>query len=317
MSPVQPLRLHLTLLLLAAMALSACHSMARTLNGFDVSDASIPVADIFKGGPPRDGIPPLDDPEYIKADEARYITDDDRVMGVVIEGTPYAYPIGIMNYHEIVNHATDHSQWLITYCPLCGTGMVFDGAVAGRKLTFGVSGLLYNSDLLMYDRQTESLWSQIEGRAVSGPMKGEELKLKSSRLTSWEGWLEAHPDTLVLSRNTGHRRNYDRSPYGDYERSASVFFPISERDSRYHPKEWTLGMTSGNDARAWPFEELEATGRETIRDEFNGRSLVIHFDADNRSARITDESGDEIPTTTGFWFAWHAFHPQTSVFTAD
>ena len=317
MTTILPLKSQASVLILVALALTACHSMARTLNGFDVSNASIPVSEIHKGGPPRDGIPPLDDPNYIEADKADYIADDDRVMGVVIEGQPYAYPIGIMNYHEIVNHATDQKQWLITYCPLCGTGMVFDGAVGARKLTYGVSGLLYNSDLLMYDRQTESLWSQIEGRAVSGPLKGEELELKPSRLTNWHGWTSEHPDTMVLSRNTGHRRNYDRSPYGNYEESASLYFPVSERDSRYHPKTWTLGMTSGDQARAWPLKELKAAGRETIRDEFDGDAIIIHYDAENRSAHITNEEGETIPSTTGFWFAWHAFHPDTSVFTAD
>lgn len=303
--------------LMMTFVLTACQTGARTLNGFDVSDASIPAEEIFKGGPPRDGIPALTNPKYIDPEEATYLSADDRVMGVQIEGKPHAYPVGIMNYHEIVNHETEQGQWLISYCPLCGTGMVFDGHVDGRDLTFGVSGLLYNSDLLMYDRQTESLWSQIEGRAVSGPLKGTELELMPSQLTSWKAWLKKHPETRVLSRDTGHRRNYDSTPYGNYEESKTVFFPVTERDDRYHPKAWVIGMTSGGQARAWPFKELEATGKEKIRETFDGRSLVIHYDAGNRSAHITNEAGEEIATTTGFWFAWNAFHPDTEVFTAD
>jgi len=303
--------------LLMVLILAACQTAARTLNGFDVSDASIPADEIFKGGPPRDGIPALTDPKYIDPAEASFLSGNDRVMGVMIEGRAHAYPIGIMNYHEIVNHSTRDSQWLVSYCPLCGTGMVFDANVDEQALTFGVSGLLYNSDLLMYDRQTESLWSQIEARAVSGPLKGTELELMPSQLTTWKAWRQQHPDTRVLSRETGHRRNYDSTPYGNYKESKTVFFPISERDDRFHPKAWVIGMTSGNKARAWPFEELEATVKETIRETFDGRSLVIHYDAENRSARITSETGEEIATTTGFWFAWHAFHPDTEVFTAD
>ena len=305
----------ITCTLLMVLILAACQTAARTLNGFDVSNASIPADEIFKGGPPRDGIPALTDPKYVAPGQASYLAGEDRVMGVVIEGTPHAYPVGIMNYHEIVNHSTDQGQWLISYCPLCGTGMVFDAEVSGRELTFGVSGLLYNSDLLMYDRQTESLWSQIEGRAVSGPLKGKELELMPSRLTSWKAWRAEHPDTRVLSRDTGHRRNYDSTPYGNYEQSSTVFFPIAERDDRYHPKAWVIGMTSGDKARAWPFKELKATGKETIQDTFDGRELTIHFDAENRSARITNDAGKELAATTGFWFAWHAFHPDTQVFT--
>lgn len=304
-------------ILLVILVLTASQADARTLNGFDVSNASIPADEIFKGGPPRDGIPALSNPKYIDPEEASYLSGKDRVMGVVIEGTPHAYPVGIMNYHEIVNHETDQGQWLISYCPLCGTGMAFDGEVNGKELTFGVSGLLYNSDLLMYDRQTESLWSQIEGRAVSGPLKGTELELMPSQLTTWRAWREQHPETRVLSRNTGHQRDYDSTPYGNYEESKTVFFPIRERDDRYHPKAWVIGLTSGDKARAWPFKELEATGQETIRDTFNGRSVVVHFDPENRSARITNGAGEEIAATTGFWFAWHAFHPDTGVFTAD
>lgn len=289
---------------------------ARTLNGFDLSEASIPASEVFKGGPPRDGIPALNNPRYINASDAFFLESDDRVMGVRIEGDAYAYPLGIMNYHEIVNHETADSQWLITYCPLCGTGMVFDAQLEGRSLTFGVSGLLYNNDLLMYDRQTESLWSQIEGKAVSGPLNGTTLELKPSRLTTWADWRERHPETQVLSRNTGHQRDYDTTPYGDYEQSSSVFFPLSDRDDRYHPKSWTIGMESQGEARAWPFEELEAAEQTPIRDTFNGQPIRVHYDADHRSARITDDDGNELASTTGFWFAWYAFHPETSVFTA-
>ena len=309
--------IQLTVIVLLAGTVASLPAGARTLNGFDLSDASVPADDVFRGGPPRDGIPALTNPHYVKAAEATFLESGDRILGARLDGKPYAYPVGIMNYHEIVNHSRGANQWLITYCPLCGTGMVFDASIGGEDLTFGVSGLLYNNDLLMYDRQTESLWSQIEGRAISGPLKGRELRLKPSRMTSWKAWRDKHPDTMVLSRETGHRRNYDTSPYGDYEQSATVFFPLAERDDRYHPKTWTLGMTDGDQARAWPFKELEATGKATIQDEFNGRSLTIHYDAENRSARITNERGETIPSTTGFWFAWYAFHPETSVFTAD
>lgn len=308
---------YITIALLVLALSWSTQAQPRTLNGFDVSDASIPPDEIFQGGPPRDGIPSIDNPDYISPDEADFLRAGDRVMGVEIEGQAYAYPIGIMNYHEIVNHETSDGQILVTYCPLCGTGMVFDGEVAGRNLTFGVSGLLYNSDLLMYDHQTESLWPQIKGKAVSGPMKGENLELMPSMLTDWEHWFDENPDTLVLSRDTGHRRNYDRSPYGDYERSANIFFPVAERDDRYHPKEWIVGLELNGEARAWPFEELERSGRTVIEDELGGEPLEVHFNPDARTAQVFDAEGEEKASTTAFWFAWYAFHPDTSVYTAD
>ena len=141
-------------------------SFARnTINGFDVGNASIPVDEILPGGPPRDGIPAIDNPVFMDAQKATFLSEDDRVIGIARHGITRAYPIAILNWHEIVNDRIGQESIVVTYCPLCGTGMVF---AAGSALSFGVSGLLYNSDVLMYDRQTDSLWSQLKMEAVSG-----------------------------------------------------------------------------------------------------------------------------------------------------
>lgn len=197
-------------------------------NGFDLSNALIPVDEILSGGPPRDGIPSIDNPKFERAGDSLPWREDDLVMTYDHGQARYAFPVGILNWHGIVNHESDGEPVLITFCPLCGTGMAFDPVVGGRHLTFGVSGLLYNSDLLMYDHQTESLWSQIEGRAISGPLAGAELESVAVRHELWQNWLDRIDSRgLVLSTDTGHRRDYRKSPYGDYDHSDRMYFPVS------------------------------------------------------------------------------------------
>ncbi len=288
---------------------------ASRTNGFDLSDTLVPSAQIHHGGPPRDGIPAIDAPEFIDVDGVNFLADDDRVLGMNRNGVAKAYPIRILNYHEIVSDKFGDEAVVVSYCPLCGTGMAFSANVGGQILTFGVSGLLYNSDVLLYDRQTESLWSQIMRKAVSGKMKGTRLEQLALTHTTWRDWRARHPDTLVLSTDTGHARNYNRSPYAGYETTPKVFFPVSNKSPKYHPKELVMGLKIGARAKVYPFAEL-SKGPSVINDRFAGQLLRIEFDARNRSGRIVDQQGEEIPTTIAYWFAWVAFHPDTEVFEA-
>ena len=241
--------------------------LAQEKNGFDLSDALIPVDEIHRGGPPRDGIPSIDSPKFVPASGELPWREDDLVMTYDQGQERYAFPIGILNWHEIVNHGASEKPVLITFCPLCGTGMAFDPNVEGRTLTFGVSGLLYNSDLLMYDHQTESLWSQIEGRAISGSLAGSELEPVAIRHELWRKWRNRVGDAgLVLSTDTGHRRNYLQSPYGDYDHSERLYFPVSSTSRKYHPKTWVLGWTYNGESKAWPFPELAKIGRASCRE---------------------------------------------------
>lgn len=146
---------------------------------------------------------------------------------------------------------------VITYCPLCGSGIAFDAAVKGKVKTFGVSGLLYNSDILLYDRETESLWSQLRYKAVSGPMEGEQLEVLNTTNTTWKAWKSKHPKTLVLSEDTGFNRNYESDPYPGYESSSDIYFAVSEKDDRFHPKETVIGLEVNGKFKAYPFSELE------------------------------------------------------------
>ena len=284
-------------------------------NGFDLDNSLVPQAEIHAGGPAKDGIPAIDRPLWIAAADATFLDNDARVLGLDYRGKQRAYPIQIMNWHEIVNDTVVGKRVLITFCPLCGTGMAFEVAAADEVDGFGVSGLLYNSDMLLYDRSTDSLWSQIERKAISGPRVGEHLQQIPLQVTSWADWRRRYPATRVLSRKTGYSRDYDRDPYAGYSSSSSTYFPVPKVDPRYHPKEQVIGLMLDGQARVWPFAELSKLS-SPVTDRFAGRSLLIHFDAANRSARISDSEGRLLPATTGFWFAWMAFHPDSSVYQA-
>ena len=298
--------------------LAARPGLAQEKNGFDLSNALIPVGEILKGGPPRDGIPSIDNPKFEKAADTLPWQDGDLMMTYDQGQAQYAFPVGILNWHEIVNHDSDGEPVLISFCPLCGTGMAFDPVVDGRHLTFGVSGLLYNSDLLMYDHQTESLWSQIEGRAISGPLVGTELEPVAIRHELWQTWRARVGDNgRVLSTDTGHRRNYRQSPYGDYQNSERMYFPVSSTSRKYHPKTWVLGWTHNGESKAWPFPELANLEEGVLQDEIGGKTVSIHFDPDAPSAELRDESGKLLPGTRAFWFAWYTFHPETSIYKAE
>ena len=184
-------------------------SIGHALNGFDLSETTVPAADLLPGGPPKDGIPALTDPDFIAAEEVSFLEPNDRVLGVIANGVTKAYPLSIMTRHEIVNDTFDGRPVVVTYCPLCFAGMVFDARIEGRRQTFGVSGLLYNSDVVLYDRETESLWSQLLQQAISGPRRGQALTLLHSTNTTWSDWRERHPGTLVLSDHTGFAVDYE------------------------------------------------------------------------------------------------------------
>ncbi|MEH6466088.1 MAG: DUF3179 domain-containing protein [Porticoccus sp.] len=303
-----------TLLLVLFCPLVASSPVER--NGFVISEPLIPINEIYGGGPPRDGIPSLDDPAFISASDAGFLSPDDKLLGMSVNGVKKAFPIGILDYHELVNDAFNGQPVTLSYCPLCGTGIAFNPMVDGKHLQFGVSGLLYNNDLLMYDRNTDSLWSQMEGRAISGPLKGVYLERLPVEHTTWRIWRERHPDTLVLSGETGFYRNYGASPYPAYDKSRRVLFPLSNYDKRYHPKEMVIGIELGDKTKAYPFTEL-ASGKSPLTDTINGQALSVEYSAQDRSARILDDKGEVLTSVTAYWFAWMAFHPDSDVYTFE
>lgn len=309
--------MHATLLALFALALIAAPAHAGVVkNGFELEGGLIPPSEILHGGPPRDAIPALTAPRFVAAGEARWLADDDRVLGLQRGGIAKAYPIAILNWHELVNDRLGDEPVVVTYCPLCGTGMVFAARSGGRPLTFGVSGLLYNSDVLFYDHQSDSLWSQLLRQAVTGPEAGAQLEMLAVSHTTWADWRARHPETRVLSRETGYARDYDRNPYGGYDRDERLFFPVANVSRRYHPKEQVLGVSLGGLHKAYPFSELAAQGSARIDDVLAGRRLTVTWDDVHRTARVFDGEGTEIPAVTAFWFAWYGFHPETGIYRA-
>jgi hypothetical protein len=280
-------------------------------NGFDVSNAIIPQEEILRGGPPRDGIPAIDKPRFTTAEAAAFMQSDDQVISVTMAGETRAYPLRILVWHEIVNDQIGGHSFAVTYCPLCGTAMVFDRQLGERTLSFGVSGLLYNSDVLMYDRETESLWSQLGMIAVSGPLVETPLEWLPSEQLTWVAWRELNPDGMVLSTETGHARDYGRLPYAGYEESPEIFFPVPEHRTELPRKAWVLGIVQDGQAKAYPLEKLPA--REPVTDHLNRKSIQIYYDPSTQLARITDENGRVIPSVRSYWFAWQAFYPKTEL----
>lgn len=285
-------------------------------NGFDVSNALIPKDQIFSGGPGKDGIPAISNPKFVAARDVDYLSDADKVVGVVQGDVARAYPLRIIVWHEIINDVVDGKPLAITYCPLCGTCMVFDREIDGKTLSFGVSGLLYQSDVLMYDRQTDSLWSQLMMKSVAGKNAGTKLKWLPSEEMTWGAWKERYPDSEVLSTDTGYRRSYDGKAYASYFNSDRVMFPVPHTRRELRNKEWVVGVIVDGIAKAYPLSKLEYLGDAKIHDIIGDTKVVVTYDAARKWPKVKDaESGEDIPSVSVYWFAWQAFYPTTELYT--
>jgi len=281
------------------------------LSGFDTTRHNIPVEEILAGGPPKDGIPALLKPKFVSAEAADFLSEDDRVLGVAAGPAAKAYPLRILNWHEVVNDVLGDRPVAVTYCPLTASGVVYDRKLKGKVLSFGVSGRLYQSNVLMYDHQTESLWSQLQEEAVTGSYTGAGLRFVPSVETTWGAWRRLHPKTLVLSVDTGYRRPYDRDPYASYRVSPDPMFPVRALDRRLPAKEKVLGLRLGGRTKAYVVKALKEQGR--LRDRIGGRKLAVTFDRKAGSAQVVDERGKLMPAVVVYWFAWAAFHPGTEI----
>jgi len=278
----------------------------------------------ISGGPPKDGIPSIDNPEYTSAAEAdTWLSPRDVVFGVEYKGFVAAYPQRIVVWHEIVNEEIDGEKLSVTYCPLTGTTIGFKGEYAPDiSAQFGVSGKLINSNLLMYDRQSDSYWPQILGTAITDPAKGIRLEEFPIVWTTWEKWKSAHPETLVLSRETGFFRNYGESgdPYGSYLRedmgyysSDRILFRPTNEDNRLPPKEVVVGIRD-KEGRAMAILREKLRKERVIEVLLGDTPLIITYDdkLDFYEARIK-ETGEWINAFDAMWFAWVAFYPETAL----
>jgi len=256
---------------------------------------------MLSGGPPKDGIPAIDSPKYLAAGEAN-IADDELVFGIDYGGEVKAYPQDVMYWHEIVNEEIGGEKVSITYCPLTGSVIGY----LGKNL--GVSGKLYNSNLVMYDRETDSEFPQILGKAVNGPITGEELPQFHVYVTTWKLWKEKYPETLVLDKDTGFSKDYERNPYPGYEDALRVWFPLAAEDDRFHSKKIVSTLANNKEYLAVPKNEF--SGETTV--ELGGD--LIRIVKDETMDIISAYKGDERLTVTDmYWFAWYAYHPNTLV----
>lgn len=275
----------------------------RTLSGFsdtDLSTATIPVDQILSGGPGKDGIPAIDAPTFIPLAEASLDADIEGVL-VDIDGVQRFYPLTILVWHEIVNDQIGETPYSVTFCPLCGSAVTFDRRVNDQVLDFGVSGYLFESNLLMYDRQTESLWSQARGEAVDGPLVTTELNLIPMQQITFAQLQSDFPESVVMSDDTGYRRNYGVYPYGDYSETERTIFPVSVSDKRYFAKEIMYVIPIGDTSVAFPKDELV----DTASREVDGKVLTVVRDGGLINAEL---DGVPVPGYFEMWFSWATHH---------
>jgi hypothetical protein len=275
-------------LLAAASLLAAVAGEAVTLRT-DTSKALVPLDEIISGGPPPDGIPAIDRPAFVSpAGAAAWLVPKEPVLALEVKGDTRAYPLQILMWHEIVNDVVGGVPVTVTFCPLCNSGIVFERVVNGATLDFGTYGKLYKSDLVMYDRQSHSLWAQMEGRAIVGTYAGTRLKLVPANTISFEDWRATHPAGKVLSRETGHRRSYGVNPYQSYDQpKLGPFLFRGELDPRRPPKERVVGIKLGEAARAYPWPLLAE--RRVVHDRLGDQDLVILYQPGTLSALDDEE----------------------------
>ncbi|MFT6580459.1 MAG: hypothetical protein ACJAU6_000888 [Alphaproteobacteria bacterium] len=288
----------------------------------DFSKHSIPYSEIRSGGPPKDGIPPIDDPKIVPISEVTDIGKTEPVVGLVINGEAVAYSLRILMWHEIVNDTVAGVPVAITFCPLCNAAIVFDRRLEGKVLDFGTTGKLRKSDLVMYDRQTESWWQQFLGEGIVGEMTGKRLKILPSRLESWENFKARAPQGKVLAPNVDGMRDYGSNPYTGYDSLARPFLYDGETPKGVAP----LGrVVSLNDkSQAWSLEYLRQKREVRLSD-----GTVINWTKGQNSALDTEfihdgkdvgnvtvqKNGEDIAYFVDFAFAFHAYYPKATLHT--
>lgn len=299
-----------------------------------------------------DAIPPIDDPAYGGIDEGEWLEPDDFILGYEAGGMAFAYPFKILNFREIINDVIDGVPVLISYCPLCGSGIVYDRRVRDDVLSFGNTSALYESDLVMVDRTTGSYWWQVAGAAIVGTLTGTRLEVLPSVVSTWRDWSAQHPDTLVLSRTTGYVRPYERNSfanYAEYLDGGKFAFPVGDaaRDERLRPSARVVGIVVGDSVRAYPIERMDGPindvvaglpvlvlpvdeGAAVLNPVVDGATLVFEqlgetvvdqatgstWTADGVAVagELAGTRLEAFPSRTTFWFAFVGAFPNVELF---
>ena len=284
----------------------------------DFSKHSVELGEIMSGGPPKDGIPSIDDPKFVPVSEMTELGESEPVIGLAIGGEARAYPLRILTWHEIVNDTLGGVPVAVTYCPLCNAAIVFDRRVEGRAVEFGTTGKLRKSDLVMYDRETESWWQQFQGEAIVGARTGTRLEILPARLESWARFKARHPEGQVLVPNLPGARNYGANPYVGYDGTRVPFLYRGDYPEGIAPMARVVAIGE----EAWALDLLRETGRLEVRD------LVLTWEPGQNSAldtaRIAEgrDVGNVVVQRQGaagledvaydvtFAFVFHAFRPE-------
>lgn len=286
----------------------------------DFSNMSVDHREILSGGPPKDGIPSIDDPKFRPASMVAGIAGQEPVIQLVLDGTARAYPLQVLTWHEIVNDEIGKTPFAVTYCPLCNASIVFDRRVSGRTLEFGTTGKLRNSDLVMYDRQTESWWQQFTGTAIAGGLTGEKLNLIPSRIVSFSTFKRDHPQGAVLVPTDPSFRDYGRNPYAGYDTASAPFLYSGEMPENISPMARVVVIrTSG--------KPIVVSLEKVRREGFESDGYAVSFEKGVASALDTEKiasgrdvgtvrvrlNGRDVAHDVTFAFVAHAFHPNTPI----
>jgi len=296
-------------------------SIASDGTKFIVDPSKIRSGGPRKGGIGVDaGIPALATANinFVSVSEADvWIEDEELVLALTYKGEERVYPIQILTWHEIANDRVAGDALLITWCPLCGSGIAYESYidVNGERVEarFGTSGKLYNSNLVMYDDVTDTYWQQIDGKAIVGELTGQELKEISIDTVIWKDWRDLHPDSLVLSQETGMSRPYGSSAYANYFANDFLIFPVEGEDAtkKLANKAVVFGIEVDGRSKAYPETLLISEGGEIVDSDFG---VKVVRSSDGVVVVTLLDSGEEVVKERDFWFAWFAFHPETELY---
>lgn len=343
------------LLLSIQFILLSCSTAENTVNetSNESSEWLIPINEIRDGGPGKDGIPSIDSPNFTRADMINFLNDDDLVIGILQGNTVKAYPHIIMDWHEITNDEINTSFFTLNYCPLTGTAFAWESSSKNNRTTFGVSGLLYNANLILYDRNTDSNWSQLKLECVNGELIGDVPKLYNVVETNWGTWKTLYPNSQILNIQTGFSRTYGTSPYGDYATNNNRFIFRPDITNNALPnKQRVFAIIDDDESKVYQFSDFE--NGKVIRDTFNGvdylivgneniingfklegdlANLTFEYNFNNSEAFFNDNEGNiwsvfghaiggprlnqsltPAKSVLSYWFAIAAFYPNPKIY---
>jgi hypothetical protein len=291
----------------------------------DFSQSSIDLGEILSGGPPKDGIPSIDQPKFSSPAEISDIAGREPVVSLVIDGDARGYPLRVLTWHEIVNDTVGGEPVAVTYCPLCNAAIVFERTVKGKVLDFGTTGLLRNSDLVMYDRQTQSWWQQFTGEAIVGAMLGTELRLVPARLEAYELFAKRHPGGKVLVPNNPAMRRYGANPYAGYDTARAPFLYHGEMPEGISPMARVVVVRQGNEILVYALEllaekkrleagELVIAWQPGQASALDTREIAKGRDVGNITVQRKGAAGlEDVPYDVTFAFVVKAFHPEAKI----